>query len=626
MFRNLQVILTILCGTTLVLSFFPIWPPLVYISIAAGSYFALSKAWESITERTINVDILMVLAAVGAITVGHPDDAAALLFLFSLSSTLEALAMARTQSAIESLIRLRPSTALRIGPNGDQEVKVEDLEVGDEVRVLAHQNLPADGTLLAPATINEATLTGESMPVSKKAGDPVVAGTANLETTFTMTVTARVEDSALTKIVQLVSDAQENKASGERIADWFGQRYTFFVLGAFFLSLFIRVALGSTWGAAVYPALILLVALSPCALVISTPATTLSALAFAARRGVLVRGGEFIEMAGRITAIALDKTGTLTEGRPTVQEVCVAPHENDIECWHRGMGMGSSAQEALRIAASLEAFSTHPIASAIVTEAREQGLTVPDSLDHQVDAGLGVQGTIDGVRARIGQRKYFDDLPAEFDEHVREAQERGLTAVLLNWGSHWAAIGISDQIKATAPDVIRQFQEAGVEHIAMLTGDNAVTAKAVSKAVGVDHIHAALSPADKEGIIQELADHHKVAMVGDGVNDAPSLARSHLGIAMGGLGSDVALNAADVVLIQDRIERIPELFRLGQKTNKIIRANLIFAAGMILVLSVFSFLWPYLFTGQMPLWLAVLGHEGSTVLVILNGLRLLRGP
>jgi len=632
MFRNLQVVLTALCALCLVLSFFPIWPGLVYISIVAGSYFALSKCWESIQERTINVDILMVLAAIGAIIVGHPDDAAALLFLFSLSSTLESLAMARTQSAIEALIRLRPSTALLITPEGDKEVQVEDLKVGDEVRVLAHQNLPADGVLLSDASINEATLTGESMPLGKKAGESVVAGTANLESTFTMRVTATVEDSALTKIVALVADAQENKASGERIAEWFGQRYTFFVLGAFFLSLFGRMVLGASWHEAIYPALILLVALSPCALVISTPATTLSALAYAARRGVLVRGGEFIEMAGRITAIALDKTGTLTEGKPVLQEVCVAPHKTDIICWHRGMGQNPEMVEAVRFAAALEAFSTHPIAVAIVEEAKELGLVVPEAADHQVDAGLGIRGTVDGIAAQIGQMKYFDELPGDFAEHVEEAQSRGLTAVLIHWGEKWAALGISDQVKANAETVIRGLGEAGVEHIAMLTGDNKVTAQAVASQVGIHHIHAALSPADKEKIVSDLVQHHKVAMVGDGVNDAPSLARSHLGIAMGGLGSDVALNAADVVLIQDRIDRIPELFKLGRKTNRIIKANLLFAAGMILVLSTLSFLWPYtmvhLFPGikQMPLWLAVVGHEGSTVLVILNGLRLLRGP
>jgi len=635
-----------------------------YASVLFGSYFALRSAWGSVRDRTLDVNLLMVLAAVGAVAVGHVDDAAALLFLFSLSSTLESMALSKTRSAIEGLVNLRPDTALRITDAGDVEVRAETLEIGDLVRVLPYQQVPADGTLAqGTASVDESAMTGESRPVDKLEGERVLAGTQNLDRMMVMAVNAKTGDSTLERIVQLVSEAQENKASGERISTWFGQRYTVFVFLMFFVVFGVRMSLGNAMPDALYSALILLVALSPCALVISTPASTLSALAFAGRRGILVRGGQYMEEAGRVNVVALDKTGTLTEGRPKVVEICVGQGWEDpiklaacpvpasasttaecdkscavcafITCWHVGDPMPTSSSAALRTSASAEAFSTHPIAEAIVRAAREAGLNVPEADSHSAVAGMGIEAVVEGRPVRLGQLRYFEGgetfLPGGFREHVREMQSRGLTAVLMNDGKQWSAFGLQDAARASAPAFIRALHAEGAR-VAMLTGDNPATAEAVAKDLAIDEVYAGLMPQDKADLVGKwVAEGKRVMMVGDGINDAPALALANVGVAMGGLGSDVALRAADVVLVQDRIERIPTLMHLGRRTNAIIRANLLFAAGMIITLTILSFAWPAVpflrnLTPQMPLPMAVVGHEGSTVLVILNGLRLLRAP
>ncbi len=657
--RDPETVLTVICGLCLAAGLFGAPYMVYFVGIAAGSWFAIGEMIESLRDREFDVNLLMVMAAVGAIIVGHADDAAALLFLFSLSHTLESMALAKTKRAIESLIRLRPEKAIRVREGTDTEVGVAELRVGDVVRVLPYQNIPTDGTLaVASAQINEASITGESRPIDKAEGDPLYAGTTNLESMMLMTVSAAVGDNTLDKIMNLVSEAQENKASGERISQWFGQRYTIFVVAAFVLSLIIRMALAhETWGAALYGSLILLVALSPCALVISTPATTLSALAYAGRRGILVRGGQFIEEAGRIDTVALDKTGTLTTGRPQLVEVCVGPpiestvavgacaHGSDrracavcdgILCWHGGESMGEETAHIVRLAAAAEAYSTHPIAEAICAGARAAGIIAPAADEHIATPGYGIEAKIGDIHVKIGQTRFFDHdmetMPDSFRQHVREMQERGLTSVMLRTNGQWAALGLTDEVRASARDFVDQMRRLHVRDIVMLTGDHRQTAEAVGAALGIDHVEPGLLPEDKERLIGEWTSQgRQVLMVGDGVNDAPALTRANVGVAMGGLGSDIAMEAADVVLVQDRIERLPELMRLGRLTNRVIRANLLFAGGVIVTLSVLSMTWhliPFLvhITPQMPLPMAVIGHEGSTVIVILNGLRLLRGP
>lgn len=633
---NVQSLLTILCGLALVGTLVTGNHWVAYAGVLFGSYFALASAWSSLRERSIDVNFLMVLAAVGAVAVDRPEDATALLFLFSLSSTLESFAMAKTRSAIEGLVRLRPSQAVRVRAGVDEIVPVEALEVGDEIRIPAFESVPTDGTVVTgESQVDQSAMTGESIPVEKKAGDSVLAGTQNMEGSLLVAVTAKVGDSTLDRIVDLVQDAQENKASGERISQWFGQRYTFFVLAVFAISLAVRsLLMHEVFNTALLTSLTLLVALSPCALVISTPASTLSALTWAARQGILIRGGSFIESSGRINTVVLDKTGTLTEGKPRLHEICLCSHAHSTvgggpcvdqdHCWRGGSQMPAQALGFLRAAAAAEQYSTHPIADAIVEAARAWKVDVPEAVDQRVAAGLGVSAVVDGKRVSIGRMAFIEKQvqPTEdFIRHTRELQARGMTVALMAFGDDLAALGFQDSPREGAAKLIQSLRAHGADEILMLTGDNEETARAVAAEVGIDRFHAGLMPDEKTATVASLVDQGRsVMMVGDGVNDAPALARATVGVAMGGLGSDIALNSADVVLMRDRLESIPDLMRLGRRTNGVILANLLFATGVIAVLTVSSLF------AKLPLPLAVVGHEGSTVIVILNGLRLLGGP
>ncbi|HJP83455.1 MAG TPA: cation-translocating P-type ATPase [Fimbriimonadaceae bacterium] len=627
--KDPQVVLTALCGVCLVISFFVQTPVFAYLSVAFGAYFAIHAMVASLRERDVDVNLLMVLAAIGAIIVGRAVDAAALLFLFSLSSSLESLAFARTKSAIEGLIRLRPNTAVRLGTAGEEVVKVEQLQLGDRIKVPPFETVPVDGIVEAgESSLDVSAMTGESVPVAKRPGDTVLAGSRNLDTAFIMTVESTVGDSTLDKIVALVQDAQENKASGERISAWFGKRYTLFVIAAFLVSLGVRLALRHPSNEALYQSLTLLVALSPCALVISTPATTLSALAWSARNGILVRGGEFIEKAGRVDTLALDKTGTLTLGQPQLVEICVCGPDScaaDEHCWHGHGEFSDKAKEILRLATAAESYSAHPVAAALKSAARDIGLAIPRAEMEKTAPGLGVSAVIEGEPVVVGQLDFVRSsgvtVPQEFEQHLHRFHDSGMTVAVVSVGSQVAALGFQDAPRENAAEFLREATDAGIKEIHILSGDTQRTVNSIASKLGIVDFRGGLMPQDKARFIQELvAKDKQVMMVGDGVNDAPPLAIATVGVAMGGLGSDIALNAADVVLMHDDLQRIPQLMRLGKRTNQIIVANLFFAAGVIVCLTLYSF------TGKLPLPLAVIGHEGSTVVVILNGLRVLRGP
>lgn len=640
--RTIQTALTVICGLTLILSFFGLHPALPVIAVLAGSPFALKTGWDSLRRKTLDVNVLMIVAAAGAVALGHTVEAAVLLFLFSLSSTLEEFAMARTRSAIEGLIKLRPDQAILITEAGDVSVPVQDVKVGDHVRIKPYEIVPLDGRVVSgSSSINQAAMTGESVPVSKVVKDPVLSGTQNLDGMLVVEVEKGVGDTTLEKIVELVRDAQENKASGERVSQWFGQTYTVIVLFAACASIVIRFALHEDFNRALYASLTLLVALSPCALVISTPATTLSALAWAAKNGMLIRGGQFIELAGQADSLAMDKTGTLTIGQPVLDEICVcgpAPAAvggpshclDDHACWSGGSAeMSEQAKEVLLLAAAAEQYSTHPIAEAIVNAARNAGLDVPEAMEHKAVSGMGVVAVVGGRSVKIGQRRFFEDLSEDFMQHAREIQAKGMTVALLESDGVHAALGFRDAPRREAKSVLSELQGLGFKRMVMLTGDNEETAKSVAQELDVRDIRAGLLPDDKEKFVAELADTGKgVIFVGDGINDAPSLARANVGVAMGGLGSDVALNAADVVLMQDNLHRLPDLVRLGRKTNATVKGNLIFAFSVVTLLTLGTVLVDALVPSlrQAVLPFAVVGHEGSTVLVILNGLRLLGGP
>lgn len=616
------MVLTVACGLGLVASYFTAGNVAVMVSIACGSVFAVKTMLESLRARQLDVNLLMVLAAIGAVLVGQPREAAVLLFLFSLSSALEEMAMAKTEAAIGALVKLRPATALRVQADGTHEVPLEEVAVGDVVRLNPFSIVPLDGVLLGESSFNEAAISGESQPVHKIAGDNAIAGTQNLGTRADVRVTAAAGNTTLDRIVRLVEEAQEKPTSGERISRWFAATYTAFVLAVALISFAVRFfGLHETVAQAGYHSLILLVALSPCALVISAPAAALSALAFAARRGILVRGGLALEQAGMVTAVNLDKTGTLTTGKFDVAEVCVL-HEPIVECWRPGSRPNEAVLEVLRLVASTESASQHPIAVAILDFARRTAVEWPEPQNVEVVPGKGLRAVVGGISTKVGQLSFFEpaELGHELNEHAAEMGERGLTVVVVSAGDVQAALGLRDTPRADAPELLSGFRKLGIGHIRMLTGDNAKTAHAVAKELGLQEFEAGMTPERKHELVQQQVRQGEIVMmVGDGVNDAPALAEAHVGVAMGGLGNEVALEVADVVLVQDRIQRLPLLVALGRKTRANIRFNLWFAGGMIAALTLGSLV------GWVPLSWAVLGHEGSTALVVLNGLRLLGG-
>lgn len=628
--EKLSTLFTVLCLIFLIIGWVTGSVPAALVSVFFGAIFPVMYAWESLREKNIGISLLMLIAAAGAIAIDQAVEAAILLFLYSLSGTLEEFAMGKTKSAIESLMKLRPESATLITDTGESRISVHDLEVGDRIRIAAFETIPIDGVVRQGTTqVNEASMTGESIPIPKAEGDDVISGTQNLDGMCIVEVTAPVGHTALDKIVELVRDAQDNKASGERISQWFGQRYTFFVLGSFAASFLIRYfLLHAPAKPAFYDSVILLVALSPCAVVISSPAATLSALAWSARNGILVRGGQVIEALGSITQIAIDKTGTLTAGKPRLAEICVCrpvatgPNVclDESACWHGEDSITPQAGAMLRYAAAAEQYSSHPIAEAIVNAARDLSLDIPEALDQKDRPGYGVAAMIENRPVKVGQRKFFESLPEDFEKHVEELQRRGFTVAILEVEGEYAALGLRDEPRKDASKVLNELRALGLKTVTMLTGDTHQTAETVAKEVGVEAWHASLLPGDKTAKIEEMEAKGRVMMIGDGINDAPSLTRATVGVAMGGLGSDIALNSADVVLMGDRLAALPDLVRLGRRTNKIIWVNLVFGAGMIVCLVVASLF------DKLPLPLAVVGHEGSTVLVILNGLRLLGGP
>lgn len=605
--------LAVLCGLLLGLSYLPNLRWLAILATILGGVEAVPSTFHTLRKRELDVEFLMLLSAVGSLLLDRPQESAVLMFLFSLSRALESFTLARTKNAIEALVALRPSTVTVRTPEGQKAIPVEEVAIGDQILVPPFQAFAVDGLVLeGEGSVDASALTGESRPVSVQAGSKVQAGVRNLDFGLVISAESTVADSTLSKVISLVEDAQENKASGERISGWFGSRYTWFVLVAALLMLTIKTALGMPFQQAAYASLTLLVALSPCALVISVPAATLSALAWAARNGLLIRGGEYIERAGTIRTILLDKTGTLTRGRPVVTRVLIF---GDLV-----------REEAICAASSLESQSDHPVALAIIDEARKQGCMGVEPTEVQVVPGKGIRGHVQDSFVEIGQITMFpDSLPAEVGLAVEEAFGRGESTTVLRVADRagvekgFAVICLEDELRPSATTNLATLRSLGVTEISVLSGDTRGAVSAVAGRVGADRFFAETLPADKERIIAEAAAKAPTMMVGDGVNDAPALARATVGVAMGGLGSDIAMNAADVVLMNDRLELIPTLIRLGRKTKSIVRANLIFGGAVIGVLTLGATL------GILPLPIAVIGHEGSTLIVILNGLRLLGG-
>jgi Cd2+/Zn2+-exporting ATPase len=592
-----------------------------------GGWHGTIHGVRSVLRGTVDVDLLMILAALGAAYVHHAFEGAMLLFLFSLSHTLQEMAIEKSRSAISALMKLRPETALCKKGAETVTVKIETLLVGDVVIVRPGESIPVDGVVIEGTSfVNQASITGESLPIEKKAGDPLFAGTLNEQGGLDMRVTKLATESTLAKLIALVEKAQGQKATTQRFLEkaeqWYALGVILFTVALIVVPIYV---LGEPFQSTFYRAMTVMVVASPCALVISTPASILSAIAAAARRGVLFKGGVYLEKAAAIDIVAFDKTGTLTEGRPVVTDLRVI-----VDPSHSAAQVSCSEEELLWLAAAVEARSEHPIARAIVAEAKRRFMPVERCTKFQSVAGHGVSAEVVGRRIAVGNLKYFDGYESPertaLEEQMNLLHDEGKTGMLVGeiLGEHdrptvryLGFVAVADKVRAEAPAIVARLRQLGIKRVVMLTGDGKRVAAAVAKTCGVDEFHADLLPQDKVRVISRLKEAGKTAMIGDGVNDAPALATADVGVAMGAAGTDVAMETADVVLMSDALDGIPFTLALSRRTRTVVYQNLTFALGVIVVL-IISALGLHL-----PLPLGVVGHEGSTVLVCLNGLRLL---
>jgi len=580
------------------------------MAIVISGYKPVKSAYYAIKSRSLDMNVLMSAAAIGAALIGEWFEGATVVWLFSLGTTLQNKSMEKTRNSIRDLMDLAPSQAwLKVDSELIQK-PVEDVLLNEVIVIKPGDRIPLDGEIVQGETsINQAPITGESIPVDKLVGDTVYAGTINESGSIEVKVTKLVEDTTIAKIIHLVEEAQEQKAPTEAFIDKFASIYTPIV---FILALLVIVVPPifnfGTWGEWVYKGLALLVVACPCALVISTPVAIVSAIGNAAKHGVLVKGGSFLEKAGVIEAIAFDKTGTLTEGKPNVSEV---------------KAFTKSENELLSIALTLEEYSTHPIAKSIVEFVKNKGIESRNATLFKNIVGKGVQATINGEIHYAGNLKLFEEMKIPIDhisDKVQKMQNHGKTVVII--GTPFEIMGIisvADTIRSSTTQTLSDLKIVGINQVVMLTGDNEGTAKLISEETNVDRYFAELLPEDKVDAIKQLqSEGHQVAMVGDGINDAPALATSNLGIAMGGAGTDTAMETADIVLMGDNLEKLPYTVKLSRKALKIIKQNIWFSLIIKFVALIL------IFPGWLTLWMAVLSDTGAAIIVILNALRLLR--
>ena len=584
-------------------------------SALAGGWFAVRSTMAALIKLRFDVNLLMILAAVGAGVIGYLFEAAVLMFLFSLSNTLEVYTMGRTRRALHALLKLRPAMARVVRDGREIEVDAESVAIGERVIVKPGEAIPVDGMVMAgESLVDQSSLTGESMPVAKASGDRAFAGTLNQQGSLEVRATRAAGDTTLARIVALVREAHEQKSRTEELAEWVGRYYTIVVIVAAAAMIVIPLfVLHRDFLPAFYRAMTLLVVASPCALVIATPATILSAIANAARHGVLFKGGRFIEALGRVKTVAFDKTGTLTRGRFEVTDVVALDggSENDVLAW----------------AAGAEKRSPHPLAQAVVRAADARGLSYRPADQLTNHLGKGLVARVDGTQVEIGTPDLFALLGVEVPRGALEQLERfnreARTAMIVRHGATWGVIAAADEPRPAAKETVAALKQNGVTSVVLLSGDHPRTVEAIAARTGVDLHFGALLPEDKVTRIAELERSGAVAMVGDGVNDAPALARATIGIVMGGIGSDAALESADVALMGDDLTALPYAVRLCRHARSVVIQNVSVASGVMAMLVLWVFLGQHTPLGALKLPVAVSGHEGSTVVVILNGLRLL---
>lgn len=578
-------------------------------AIVIGGYKPARSAFYAVKSRSLDMNVLMTAAVLGAAAIGEWLEGATVVWLFALGSLLQERSIEKTRNSIRSLIDLTPPEALV--KTGQQLIRtpVEDISVGHVIVVKPGDRIPLDGEVISGvSSVNQAPVTGESIPVDKRPGDAVYAGTINEHGSLEIRVTKLVEDTTISRIIHLVEEAQEQKAPTEAFVDKFARIYTpiVFIL-ALAVMLFPPLFLADAWSDWFYKGLELLVVACPCALVISTPVAIVSAIGHAARNGVLIKGGAFLEVAGRITAIAFDKTGTLTEGKAKVSQVIAS-------------GTTSEA-ELLSIAFTLEEYSTHPIAKAVADFAQAKGLSPLAGENIRNLVGKGVSARIDGLEYFAGNLKLFQELNSpigELESRIGVLEREGHTTVIVGTREKLlGVIAVADTVRNTSVKAIGDLRRAGISQVVMLTGDNEGTAKKVAVQTGIPRYYAELLPENKVNAIKQLqTEGYFVAMVGDGINDAPALATANLGVAMGGAGTDTAMETADIVIMADHLEKLPHTIKLSRKAIRIIKQNIWFsllikAAALILI-----------FPDLLTLWIAVISDTGAALIVVLNSMRL----
>lgn len=593
-----------------------LWWALYLAGYVTGGWEPGLAGLKALRDKTLDVDLLMVVAAIGAAAIGQVMDGGLLIVIFATSGALEALATARTEDSVRGLLDLAPDTATRLSVDGGEEtVRAVDLEVGDVVLVRPGERIAADGAVVAGASeVDQATITGEPLPADKTAGDEVFAGTLNGTGSLRVRVDRRAADSVVARIATLVEEASQTKAKAQLFVEKVEQRYS---IGMVVVTIAVFV-LPLLWGAALQDSLLramtFMIVASPCAVVLATMPPLLAAIANAGRHGVLVKSAVVMEQLGTTTQVAFDKTGTLTRGAPELAEIHALPAAPFTE---NGL---------LRLAAAAEHPSEHPLAAAIVRAARARGLVLPPAAEFSAQPGRGVAALVEGHHLQIGSLSAMlaaSEVTAETADTVAMAealQDRGLTAVVVLCERRPAGVlGIADQVRAEAVATVAAVTRLTGTEPVLLTGDNQATAARLATRVGITDVRAGLLPEDKVTAVRELqAGDGRVTVVGDGINDAPALAAAHAGIAMGGAGSDLALQTADAVVVRDDLTTIPAVIALSRRARRVVTANLVIAAAFITGLV----LWDLI--GTLPLPLGVAGHEGSTVIVGLNGLRLLR--
>ncbi|MEM1238999.1 MAG: heavy metal translocating P-type ATPase [Cyanobacteria bacterium P01_H01_bin.26] len=577
----------------------------------------LSTLWQ---EHELDVDLLMIIAALGAAILGLWQqqyyllvDGAVLILIFAISGALEGIAMKRTERNIRSLMQLTSDTARRLQAGREQSVAVQQLKVGDLILVKPGELIPADGLLQeGESTVNQASITGESIPVEKRKGDEVFAGTLNGSGALVLELHKPPESNLIQRVIRLVETAKTTQPPSQQFLERFERGYArIIVIAALLLLILPPMLLNWTWEATIYRALVFLVVASPCALMAAIMPTLLSGIAQGARQGILFKDGAQLEIVGKLKAIAFDKTGTLTTGKLQVCDIIPAK--------------GVTLEQILQTAASLEAYSEHPIAQAIVSAAQGKSLPLLSVTSVQAQAGLGITGTLAGKKLTIGKRplvgkQLITSTEKELSHTSQRIEADGKTVIWVSYGERvMGLLAVADQMRPASPNLISILKQLGIKTTVMLTGDNAATAQTIGQIAGVDQIYSDLLPEDKVDVIHQLQQQYRmVAMVGDGINDAPALAKASVGIAMGGTGSDIALETADVVLMADRLEKLEQAIQIGMKSQRIIKQNITLAMASVVILIIANFF------GNLTLPAGVFGHEGSTLLVTLNGMRLLR--